>query len=70
MIAISPNQRFRLADGGEISMRVVDLIAPIGKGPRGLIVSLPKAGKTTLLARIARSVCASDPDTRIIIQTS
>ena len=67
LIAVSPSERFRLAAGGEISMRVVDLIAPIGKGTRGLIVSPPKAGKTTLLARIARGLRASDPDTRIIM---
>jgi transcription termination factor Rho len=53
LVAIDPNERFRLADSGEASMRIVDLAAPIGKGTRGLIVSPPKAGKTMMLEQIA-----------------
>ena len=48
-------------------MRAVDLVAPIGKGTRGLIVSPPKAGKTTLLEQIARAIRAGDAETRIIV---
>ncbi len=66
LIPISPNERFDLSAGGEIAMRAVDLVAPIGKGTRGLIVSPPKAGKTTLLERFARAIRAADPETRII----
>jgi transcription termination factor Rho len=48
-------------------MRVIDLVAPIGRGTRGLIVAPPKAGKTTLLEQIARGVRADDPEARVII---
>lgn len=48
-------------------MRAVDLIAPIGKGTRGLIVSPPKAGKTTLLSKIASSIAATAPEARVIV---
>jgi len=67
LIPISPEERFNLGAEGEIAMRAVDLVAPIGKGTRGLIVSPPKAGKTTLLEQIARAIRASDPETRIIV---
>ncbi len=68
LIAIDPCERFHLAVTGEVSMRIVDLVAPIGKGTRGLIVSPPKAGKTMLLEQIAKAIAADDPDnTRIII---
>ena len=67
LVAVDPNQRFDLAAGGEIAMRAIDLVAPIGKGTRGLIVSPPKAGKTTLLEQIARAIRAGDPETRIIV---
>jgi transcription termination factor Rho len=67
LVAIDPCERFRLAAAGDKSMRVVDLVAPIGKGTRGLIVSPPQAGKTMLLEEIARGVRADDPDTRVII---
>jgi transcription termination factor Rho len=56
-----------LAASGETSMRLVDLVAPIGKGTRGLIVAPPKAGKTMLLEQIARAIHADDPETRLII---
>ncbi len=67
LTAIDPCERFHLAASGETSMRIVDLVAPIGKGTRGLIVSPPKAGKTMLLEQIARAIHADDPGTRIIV---
>jgi transcription termination factor Rho len=66
LIPISPDERFDLSAGDEIAMRAVDLVAPIGKGTRGLIVSPPKAGKTTMLEQIARAIRAADSETRII----
>jgi transcription termination factor Rho len=53
--------------GRDISMRVMDLIAPIGMGQRGLIVSPPKAGKTTLLQKIANSITENHPDVYLIV---
>ncbi|MFR4798475.1 MAG: Rho termination factor N-terminal domain-containing protein, partial [Lentihominibacter sp.] len=50
---IFPNQRFTLEDGRDLSLRLIDLVAPIGKGQRGLIVAPPKAGKTVLLKKMA-----------------
>jgi transcription termination factor Rho len=67
LVAISPDERFHLAVTGEMSMRLVDLVAPIGKGTRGLIVSPPKAGKTTLLEQIGRAIRADDPKTRLTL---
>jgi transcription termination factor Rho len=67
LTAVSPNQRFDLEKSGELSMRIVDLIAPIGKGTRGLIVSPPKAGKTILLTQFAKGILADDPKAQIII---
>ena len=67
LVAIDPLERFRLGDTGDLSMRIIDLVAPIGKGTRGLIVSPPKAGKTMLLEGIAQAVRATAPETRIII---
>lgn len=65
---IFPNERLRLERaGGSVAMRIVDLVSPIGKGQRGMIVSQPKAGKTTLLKEIAKSVTASNPDMHLII---
>ena len=65
--AISPNKRCLLSTSGDKSMRVLDLITPIGKGTRGLIVSPPKSGKTTILQKIAQSICKKDPSVKIII---
>jgi len=63
-----PNQRLHLETAGdEISMRVMDLITPIGKGQRGLIVSPPRAGKTVLLQRIANSVTKNHPEVILIV---
>jgi len=67
LVALDPTERFHLAAGGEIAMRAVDLLAPIGQGTRGLIVAPPKAGKTTLLEQIARAIRAERPAARIIV---
>ena len=67
LVAVDPSERFELGATGDVSMRVVDLIAPIGKGTRGLIVAPPKAGKTLLLQQIAKSIHAQDPAIRIIL---
>ena len=66
LIALDPCDRFDLASSGDISMRVIDLVAPIGKGTRGLIVAPPKGGKTMLLEKLANAIHLSDPETRII----
>jgi len=65
---IFPNERIRLENGDNspLALRVIDLLAPIGKGQRGMIVSPPKAGKTTLLKAIAKAV-KRDPKTHLII---
>lgn len=67
LVAIDPHERFNLAASGEISTRLIDLVAPIGQGTRGLIVAPPKAGKTMLLAQIARAILTDDPNTRLIL---
>ncbi len=67
LTAITPDERFNLSISGEPAMRIVDLIAPIAKGTRGLIVSPPKAGKTILLEQIAKSIRLASPKTRIIV---
>lgn len=65
---IFPNQRIRLEQSGSsVAMRIVDLVSPIGKGQRGMIVSPPKAGKTTLLKQIAKAVTAGNPDMYLLI---
>jgi len=67
LTAIDPHERFDLAASGDVSMRIIDLIAPIGKGTRGMIVSPPKAGKTMLLEKIANAIHVSEPQTRVIM---
>ncbi len=68
MTPIFPNERLRMERGSNaLAMRIVDLFSPIGKGQRGMIVSPPKAGKTTLLKEIARSILRNDPNMRLII---
>ncbi len=68
MTPIFPNSRIRLEQpGSSVSMRIMDLISPIGKGQRGMIVSPPKAGKTTLLKDVAKSILRSDPNIHLII---
>jgi len=67
LVAVDPTERFRLEASGNVSMRVVDLIAPIGKGTRGVIAAPPKSGKTQLLAQIAAGIHADQPETRILM---
>jgi transcription termination factor Rho len=67
LVAINPNERFHLAVTGEIAMRLIDLVVPVGKGTRGLIVSPPKAGKTVLLEQIGHAIRADAPEARLII---
>ena len=65
---LHPTRRLKLCgDPGELSTRVVDIVAPIGMGQRGLIVSPPRAGKTILLQKMAKSVLAGDPDVYVIV---
>ncbi len=65
---IFPNSRIYLErSGGSMAMRIVDLISPIGKGQRGMIVSPPKAGKTTLLKDVAKSITKNHPDMQLLI---
>lgn len=65
---IFPNERIRLETKENVlAMRMVDLISPIGKGQRGMIVSQPKAGKTTLLKQIAAAITKNNPDMHLII---
>ena len=64
-----PDERLRLEtpDRSPISMRIVDMMAPIGKGQRGLIVSPPKAGKTTILKQLARAIETNNPETHLMV---
>jgi len=65
---IYPNQRFRLEDGDPSpAARIIDLVAPIGKGQRGLIVAPPKAGKTTILKTIAHAIASAYPDVHLML---
>jgi transcription termination factor Rho len=65
--AINPDRRFRLGDGGNPSMRIIDMFAPVGRGTRGLIVSPPKTGKTRLLEELTVAIRADAPDARIVV---
>ncbi|MGE3372770.1 MAG: transcription termination factor Rho [Vicinamibacteria bacterium] len=68
LVSINPNQAFRLSgEQSEISLRIIDLISPIGRGQRGLIVSPPKAGKTTLLEHLGQSISKHHPETHLIL---
>jgi transcription termination factor Rho len=63
-----PDERFRLESGPTaVTERIIDMIAPIGKGQRGMVVSPPKAGKTTVLKQIANGIINSSPDTHVIV---
>jgi transcription termination factor Rho len=63
-----PDERFRLESGPtSVTERIIDMIAPIGKGQRGMVVSPPKAGKTTILKQIANGIINSSPDTHVIV---
>ncbi len=68
MTPIFPNRRLHLEmPGASIAMRIMDLISPVGKGQRGMIVSPPKAGKTTLLKDVAKSIKRNSPEVHLII---
>lgn len=68
MTPIFPNERLHLEmPGASVAMRIMDLISPVGKGQRGMIVSPPKAGKTTLLKEVAKSVKRNAPEVHLII---
>jgi transcription termination factor Rho len=63
-----PHHRFRLETGPtDVTGRIIDMVAPIGKGQRGMVVSPPKAGKTTVLKNIANGIIQSSPDTHVMI---
>ncbi len=66
-----PNERLKLERGNgsteDLSARIIDLVAPVGKGQRGLIVSPPKAGKTLVLQNVAQSITANDPEVVLIV---
>jgi transcription termination factor Rho len=66
LVPVDPRRRLRLSVTGDLGLRLVDLLAPIGRGTRGLIVSPPKAGKTTILMAMAKALRASDPEARVI----
>ena len=65
--AINPDRRFHLGKGGNPSMRIIDMFAPVGRGTRGLIVSPPKAGKTRLLEELTIAIHDDAPDARIVV---
>ena len=68
MTPIFPDERLRLeTPGTSVAMRIMDLMSPVGKGQRGMIVSPPKAGKTTLLKEVAKSIKSNNPDVHMII---
>jgi transcription termination factor Rho len=67
LVAIDPRERFDLSKSADATMRILDLITPIGKGTRGLIVSPSKSGKTTILMKIAKTIREADPGARIIV---
>lgn len=68
LIPIHPEERLRLeTTQNEVAMRIIDLISPIGKGQRGMIVAPPKVGKTTLLKKIANSITKNNPEVYLIV---
>lgn len=70
LVPVHPNERIKLEhedEDGDVSSRLIDLVAPIGKGQRGLIVSPPKAGKTTILKQIANGISANHPEVKLIV---
>ena len=68
MTPIFPDERLRLSSAGSsTAVRIVDLFSPIGKGQRGMIVSPPKAGKTTLLKQVAQAVLRNNPEVHLLI---
>ena len=68
LVSVNPHEAFRLAaEQAETSLRIIDLIAPIGRGQRGLIVSPPKAGKTTLLEHLGQAIAKHHPEVHLIL---
>ncbi|MGL5243586.1 MAG: transcription termination factor Rho, partial [Sarcina sp.] len=69
LVPIYPNERLRLETNNErdLSSRLMDIICPIGKGQRGVIVAPPKAGKTTLLKRVAQNITENHPEVKLIV---
>lgn len=68
MTPVFPNERLSLeTSGASVAMRIMDLMSPVGKGQRGMIVSPPKAGKTTLLKEVAKSIKNNSPEVHLII---
>lgn len=70
LIPVYPNERFKLESKtgkSDMALRLIDMLAPIGKGQRGMIVSQPKAGKTTLLKKIANAITENHPDVHLIV---
>src|SRR5918999_4836317 len=68
MTPLFPDERLNLeTPGGPISMRIIDLMSPIGKGQRGLIVSPPKAGKTTILKELGQAIVANNPEVHLMV---
>jgi len=68
LIPIYPDERLRLeTENTEFSTRIIDILAPLGKGQRGLIVAPPKAGKTTLLKQVANGIIKNNPETKLMV---
>ena len=68
LIPIYPTERLKLETvSSEYTMRLIDLLSPIGKGQRGMIVAPPKAGKTTILKKIANSITTNNPEVELIV---
>ena len=67
LIPIYPEEKLKLDNGKDTTMRILDILAPIGKGSRGMIVAPPKAGKTTILKQIATSIRKNNPEVILIV---
>jgi transcription termination factor Rho len=68
LVSVDPTERFSLARGGDdVAMRAVELVTPIGKGQRGLVVAAPKAGKTTLVEQLAGGIAANHPEVELLV---
>jgi transcription termination factor Rho len=67
LTSIDPTERLRIDESGDPSMRIMDLVTPIGKGQRGLIVAPPRTGKTILLQKLAQSIAKIHPDVHLMI---
>jgi transcription termination factor Rho len=67
LTSIDPVERLRIEDSNDLSMRVIDLVAPIGKGQRGLIVASPRTGKTMLLQKLAQSIARIHPEVHLMV---